>query len=62
MSKKNIDDNFPETQDTIVKSSRSLYRYRKRFKKGDESKGRKQSRFWMRDKTLRATDPTARRD
>ena len=59
---KNVDGQFDETQDEIVKSSKGFYRYRKRFKQQDTAKGRKQGRFWMRDKTLRATDPTARRD
>ena len=51
---KNLDSFFAETQDILVKSFRNMYRYRKRFHKGDTAKGRKQARFHIKDKDLAA--------
>lgn len=52
MAGKNLDSFFAETQDIVVKSSRNMYRYRKRFKKQVEANGRKQARFHIKDKDL----------
>jgi len=49
---KNLDSLFDEEQDIVVKSSRDMYRYRKRYKQEDTDKGRKQSRFHIKDKDL----------
>ncbi len=50
MTGKNLDSFFAETQDIEVKSSRNMFRYRKRFHKGVEANGRKQGRFHQKDK------------
>jgi len=57
----NLDESFDETEDTIVKSSTDNFRYMKKFKDG-VSTGRKQARFHIKDKDLRALDPNTRRD
>lgn len=51
---KNLDSFFAETQNIVVKSSRDMYRYRKRYKKGLVPSGRKQARFHIKDKDLAA--------
>ena len=51
---KNLDSLFAETQDIEVKSSRDMFRYRKKFHKGDTAKGRKQGRFHDKTKNLSA--------
>ncbi|MEE9438975.1 MAG: hypothetical protein V3V14_08255 [Saprospiraceae bacterium] len=56
-----LDQEFDETEDKIVESSTGHFRYMKKFKDG-VSDGRKQARFHIKDKDLRATDPTVRRD
>lgn len=50
MTGKNLDSFFAETQDIEVKSFRDMFRYRKKFHKGDTAKGRKQARFHQKDK------------
>ena len=47
---KNLDSFFAETQDIEVKSFRNMFRYRKKFKQEDETKGRKNARFHQKDK------------
>lgn len=49
-----LDSQFDEEQDKVVKSSRDMYRYKKKYKQGDTEKGRKQSRFHIKDKDLSA--------
>ena len=56
-----LDQEFDETEDTIVKSSTGHFRYLKKFKDG-VSNSRKQARFHIKDKDLRTADPTAKRD
>lgn len=53
-NEKNLDRTFPEVHDTIVKSATDQYRYQKKFKQGDEAKGRKQARFFKRSSLLPA--------
>jgi len=48
-----LDSAVAETEDTIVKSSRDMFRYRKKFKDG-VSTGRKQARFHDKSKNLPA--------
>lgn len=50
----NLDNQFAETQNIEVKSSRNMFRYRKKFKKGQVANGRKQSRFHDKTKNLTA--------
>ncbi len=54
MTGKNLDSFFAETQDIEVKSSRDMFRYRKKFKAGVEANGRKQARFHQKDKNRSA--------
>lgn len=56
-----LDQEFDESEDTIVESSTGHFRYMKKFKDG-VSNSRKQARFHIKDKDLRAIDPTVRRD
>ena len=51
---KNLDGTFPEVQDTEVYSATNHFRYQKKFKQGNEAKGRKQSRFHKKTKDLSA--------
>jgi len=51
---KNLDSQFPETQDVVVKSAYDMYRYKKKYKQGQVAKGRKQARFHIKDKDLPA--------
>lgn len=50
----NLDNQFAETQDITVKSSKGFFRYKKKFKKEVEANGRKQGRFHIKDKDLAA--------
>lgn len=52
MAGKNLDSFFAETQDIEVKSSRNMFRYRKKFKQQNTAKGRKQGRFHDKTKNL----------
>lgn len=54
MGDKNLDSQFAETQNITVRSRQKFYRYRKRFKQQDTTKGRKQARFHTKDKDLTA--------
>jgi hypothetical protein len=51
-----LDSQYDEEQDVTVKSSRDMYRYRKRYKQEDTDKGRKQARFHIKDKDLSSGD------
>lgn len=52
MGAKNLDNLFDEEQDKIVKSSSNMFRYKKKYKKGNILNGRKQARFHIKDKDL----------
>jgi len=54
MSLSSIDRQVPEIQNQLVKSSRNIYRYRKRFQKQSSVNMRKQARFHIKDKNLAA--------
>lgn len=54
MAHLNIDDDFADTEGNVVYSRGKFYRYRKRFKQGDPTKGRKQAQFHDKTKNLPA--------